>query len=304
MCHSNTIPDEKAFDKKSTVTRQTQHQRNANARLEYFSYLCTKQSETYMRKKIIAGNWKMNCDADQAVQLMKNIHAPANEAVQVMVFPPFLYLDRIVQMQCDNIITGAQNVARHNNGAYTGEISATMLLSIGIRHALIGHSERREYFGETNQILKDKLDLCLHHGLNVIFCCGEPLEVRQAETQVYYVIQQLRESVGHLGKEQMKQISIAYEPIWAIGTGVNASAQQAQEMHENIRGFVATNWDEQTAESVHILYGGSLKADNAAELFSMPDIDGGLIGGASLKANEFNSIIELATQQIKQQGLT
>lgn len=247
-----------------------------------------------MRTKIIAGNWKMNCDAMQATQLIQSINAPDNSRIQVMVFPPFLYLERFIEMKYANIHTGAQNLARYNNGAYTGEISASMLKSIGVEYVLVGHSERREYFGETNEILKDKLDLAFEYGLKVIFCCGEPLSVRESATQAHYVLHQLKESIGHLDNEQLKHIIIAYEPIWAIGTGVNATEHQAQEMHEHIRDFVSTHWNENAAEAMHILYGGSLKPDNAQKLLVMPDIDGGLIGGASLKAADFNRIIDIA----------
>ena len=247
-----------------------------------------------MRKKIIAGNWKMNGDAAQAKSLAESIQAPDQDGVQVMIFPPFVFLDRIVQMQLQNITIGAQNVASQLSGAYTGEVSAPMLQSIGIHTVLVGHSERREYYHETNDVLKDKTELCLALGMDVIFCCGEPIEVRQADTQAYNVLQQLKESIGQLTAEQMKQVTIAYEPIWAIGTGMTASAAQAQEMHHCIRSFLSTQWDEETAINTHILYGGSLKPDNAAELLSMPDIDGGLVGGASLKAEDFNAIIAIA----------
>ena len=191
----------------------------------------------------------------------------------------------------DGLYTAAQNCHQMDAGAYTGEISASMLQSIGVEYVIIGHSERREYFGETNELLAEKVVAALNHGLQPIFCCGEPLSIREAEDQEAYVTNQLTASLFHLSADNLKQIVIAYEPIWAIGTGKTASAAQAQEMHAFIRNLFKERYSEQVADDLTILYGGSVKPNNAKEIFSKPDVDGGLIGGASLKAEDFFAIV-------------
>jgi triosephosphate isomerase len=251
-----------------------------------------------MRRKIIAGNWKMNGDQHTAKSLLQSINSPNNSQIEVLVFPPFLFIEGLLKMDKLKIKIGAQNVSQYDNGAYTGEISAEMLKNLGVDVVLVGHSERREYFSESPEILKSKVDISLSFGIEVVFCCGEPIEVRNSEKHISYVVDQLRSSIGHLSKEMMGKIKIAYEPIWAIGTGLTATAEQAQGMHHAIRSFVTNHWDSELGAAIHILYGGSLKADNAPDLLSMKDIDGGLIGGASLKADEFNKIIEIATSHI------
>ena len=184
-----------------------------------------------------------------------------------------------------------KTAATKKNGAYTGEVSVEMLRSVNINYCVVGHSERREYYGETNQILFEKVDLCLEQEITPIFCCGEALEIREQGTQNEFVRQQLEESLFHLSVEQLRKIVIAYEPIWAIGTGKTATTEQAQQMHEFIRSVLAGKWGNDTANEISILYGGSVKASNAKELFSCPDVDGGLVGGASLVASEFVQII-------------
>jgi triosephosphate isomerase (TIM) len=191
-----------------------------------------------------------------------------------------------------NYEIAAQNCHGKSHGAYTGEVSAPMLQSLGIRYCIIGHSERREYFLETNQVLAEKVDVCLENQIVPIFCCGEPLKVREQDGQNNFVQQQLEESLFHLESEQMEDIIIAYEPIWAIGTGRTASSGQAQEMHAHIRSVIAGRYGQDVANGISILYGGSVKGANAKELFSSPDVDGGLVGGASLAAAEFVQIIK------------
>jgi triosephosphate isomerase len=186
----------------------------------------------------------------------------------------------------------AQNCSNKKSGAYTGEVSVEMLQSIGINHCIVGHSERREYYHETNQILKEKVDLCLAQDITPIFCCGEALEIREQNGQNQFVQQQLEESLFHLSESQIKSIVIAYEPIWAIGTGKTATAEQAQQMHQFVRSVLAGKWGDDVAQDITILYGGSVKASNAKELFGSPDVDGGLVGGASLNAAEFIQIIK------------
>jgi triosephosphate isomerase len=190
-----------------------------------------------------------------------------------------------------NYDVAAQNCYTKKAGAYTGEIAAEMLQSVSVRYCIIGHSERRDYFNETNQVLAEKVDRCLEYGIKPVFCCGEPLSVREAGTQNAFVSVQLQESLFHLDADQLRNIIIAYEPIWAIGTGKTATTQQAQDMHAYLRSVLASQYGQQVADEISILYGGSVKAANAAELFACPDVDGGLVGGASLVANEFIQII-------------
>jgi len=250
-----------------------------------------------MRKKIIAGNWKMNLDLQEGVELAAGIvdGLPAlSENLQVILAPPATHLTALYETVEDiaHLNIAGQNCHHLESGAYTGEISAAMLWSAGASHVIIGHSERREYNGETNEILAKKVSIALEQGLEVIFCCGESLETRDAGTQDAFVEQQLTEGLFHLNEEQLVAVCIAYEPIWAIGTGRTASTEQAQAMHAHIRKLVSAKYGTEAAEGISILYGGSCKPSNAAELFACPDVDGGLIGGASLKKEDFLSIVE------------
>ena len=250
-----------------------------------------------MRKKIVAANWKMNLTLAQGEQLVNDIIAAGiklSEGQEVVIAPPFPYLIKVKQLirNYPGIYLAAQNCYSEKSGAYTGEVSAEMLQSIGVDFVIIGHSERREYFSESNAQLAKKIDLALANGIKPIFCCGEPLEVRKAETQNTYVAQQLQESLYHLDAAALKNVVIAYEPIWAIGTGLTASAQQAQDMHAFIRSQIAEKFGREAALGITILYGGSAKPSNAKELFSSLDVDGGLIGGASLVAVDFTAIVQ------------
>jgi len=249
-----------------------------------------------MRKKIVAANWKMNLTLEEGKTLVDNIIAgqPALSATKkIVIASPYVHLTQTAAQLNgkDNIHVGAQNCYSEASGAYTGEISAGMLKSAGVEYVIIGHSERREYFNETNTMLVKKTDQALNNGLEVIFCCGEPLAIRDADTQNTYVEKQIKEGLFHLSNEQLKHVVIAYEPIWAIGTGRTASSQQAQDMHNHIRNVIAAQYGQDAASYLTILYGGSCKPSNAAELFACPDVDGGLIGGASLKADEFLGIV-------------
>ncbi|WP_044220084.1 triose-phosphate isomerase [Chitinophaga pinensis] len=249
-----------------------------------------------MRKKIVAGNWKMNLTIGQAEQLINDILQAGlrlKEGQEVVVATPFPYLlkAKALLKNTPGFYVAAQNCASEKSGAYTGEVSAEMLASIGVDYVILGHSERREYFQESNAVLAKKIDLALANGIKPIFCCGEPLEVRKAETQNEYVAKQLEESLYHLTEEQLKDVVIAYEPIWAIGTGLTASAAQAQDMHAFIRGQIAAKYGREAALRLTIQYGGSAKPSNAGELFACPDVDGGLIGGASLVAADFLAIV-------------
>lgn len=249
-----------------------------------------------MRNKIVAGNWKMNKTLTEGNTLVSEILTQLpelNKNNQVVLCPPYLHLQQTAgQLNKDHIHVGAQNCSEHESGAYTGEVSATMLKEAGITHVIIGHSERREYNNETNEQLAAKVNQALTNGLHVLFCCGEPLEIRDAKTQNSFVEEQIKAGIFHLTAEQMANITIAYEPIWAIGTGRTASSAQAQEMHAHIRSVVSAKYGAEIANNTTILYGGSCKPDNANELFACPDVDGGLIGGASLKATDFVAIIE------------
>ncbi|MFM2049195.1 MAG: hypothetical protein RI955_1743 [Bacteroidota bacterium] len=247
-----------------------------------------------MRQKIVAGNWKMNNDLNQSIQLISDINkADFSDKIKVIVFPSFISIHSVAEKidTNKNISCGAQNVHPKPNGAFTGEVSTSMLKSVGVEYVLVGHSERREIFNETEAFLKEKIDAVLDAELTPIFCCGEPLEIRNINQQNQFVLIQLQKSLFHLLASEIEKCIIAYEPIWAIGTGLTASSAQAQEMHLFIRNSIADKYGVETANKISILYGGSCKADNAAELFSQPDVDGGLIGGASLKANEFAAII-------------
>lgn len=248
------------------------------------------------RKQIAAANWKMNLTCQQAEVLL---HQLAQQQVElkphqyVSLGVPFPYLSMALAYASGRSRTGvaAQNCYTKQSGAYTGETSAEMLASMGVQYVILGHSERREYFHESNQMLAEKVDAALSLGLTPIFCCGEALAIREAGTQNEFVAQQLKESLFHLDAAGLQKLVIAYEPIWAIGTGKTATAAQAQEMHAHLRQVLAAQYGSEVAAQISILYGGSVKGANAAELFSQPDVDGGLVGGASLKADEFAQVI-------------
>jgi triosephosphate isomerase len=250
-----------------------------------------------MRKKIAAANWKMNLTLQQGEELVDailktGVNVKPNQKVLLAV--PFPYLVSI-QNKLANIngfSVSAQNCHHLKSGAYTGEVAASMLKSIGVEYCVLGHSERREYNAESNEMLTQKVNQCFENGLTPVFCCGESLAIREAGTQNEFVAKQLEESLFNLPVEQFKKIIIAYEPIWAIGTGKTASTQQAQDMHASIRAVIAKKYGQELANEIPILYGGSVKGANAVELFSSPDVDGGLVGGASLMADEFSAIIK------------
>jgi len=249
-----------------------------------------------MRKQIAAANWKMNLNQQEAKDLLANIldKLPKLTDNQQVVFSvPAIYIPNAVKQIAgiSNVFVAAQNCHQNANGAYTGEISAPMYSSVGVNHIVIGHSERREYFAESDALLAEKVNAVLANNSTPIFCCGEPLAIREAETQNAFVENQLINSLFHLTSEQLLKVVIAYEPIWAIGTGKTASSAQAQAIHAFIRSVLATKYGADIADQISILYGGSVKAANAVELFSQPDVDGGLVGGASLIATEFTAII-------------
>jgi triosephosphate isomerase (TIM) len=251
-----------------------------------------------MRKKIVAGNWKMNLNLEEGQKLTSEIVNMLRDEnmkdVTVVLNPPFVHLFPVKKLIGDTagLYLGSQNCSDKASGAYTGETSAGMLASFGASYVIIGHSERREYFKESNELLAAKTRQALDNGLTPIFCCGEPLEIREAETHEAYVKQQLTESLFAFSPEEMAKIVIAYEPIWAIGTGKTASSDQAQEMHAALRQHIASKFGQDLADGISILYGGSANPGNAKELFSKPDVDGGLIGGASLKSRDFIEIIK------------
>lgn len=249
-----------------------------------------------MRKKIVAGNWKMNKRFDEAEELISEIadiidDQPLDEDIELIICPPFLFLEMATDIASESEFhVGAQNVSEYDAGAYTGEVSAQMLNSIEVEYCIIGHSERRKYFAETDEVLATKVNLALANEIEPIFCCGEVLSEREAKIHFDTVRTQIEKGLFHLSPEQFYNVVIAYEPIWAIGTGVVASPAQAQEMHAYIRGLIKEKYGAELADDTTILYGGSCNADNAAVLFSQPDVDGGLIGGASLKAKDFVQI--------------
>ena len=250
-----------------------------------------------MREQIAAANWKMNLTFQQGEKLLDDILGAEIElkSHQKTIFAvpfPYLTMARSEVADLKNYYAAAQNCYHKKSGAFTGEVSAEMLHSLGIKYCVIGHSERREYFSETNSMLAEKLNLCLEYFITPVFCCGEPLNIREAGTQNDYVAVQLKESLFHLSPQQITSVIIAYEPIWAIGTGKTASTEQAQEMHSHLRSVVAGQYGTVVADKISILYGGSVKANNAEELFSCMDVDGGLVGGASLVAADFIQIIK------------
>lgn len=248
-----------------------------------------------MRQKIVAGNWKMHKNAEETEDLLNELidKLPNDVDAQVIVAPTFINLASAVDhLEFTNIGVAAQNMHQNESGAYTGEISADMLKSIGVNIVILGHSERRAYFHETDALLAQKVTTGLKHNMTVIFCFGEELKDRQNNQHFNVVENQLRDGLFHLENRDWEQIVLAYEPVWAIGTGETASPEQAQEMHEFIRETIRKRYGSDVAEAVSILYGGSVKPENAKEIFSKPDVDGGLIGGAALKALDFAAIVE------------
>lgn len=248
-----------------------------------------------MSRKLVAGNWKMNLSVSEGVTLAKEIKDqlldnPVKD-LKVILSVPFSHLTEVSNALDGEVVVSAQDCSANESGAYTGEVSAMMVASTGAEYVILGHSERREFHGEENSLLAQKVNIALEQGLKVIYCCGEVLLEREKKQQFEVVGDQILEGLFHLSKEQMKEVVIAYEPVWAIGTGVTASSEQAQEMHAFIRSLLLKKYGQITAESTSILYGGSCKPANAKELFSQEDVDGGLIGGASLSANDFIKII-------------
>ncbi len=248
-----------------------------------------------MRQKIVAGNWKMNKNSEETEDLLNDLidKLPSDVEAQIIVAPTFVNLSSAVEhLEFTNIVVAAQNMNQNENGAYTGEISADMLKSIGVNTVILGHSERRAYYHETDTLLAQKVTTALRHDMTIIFCFGEELKDRQDKQHFNIVENQLRDGLFHIQNEDWERIILAYEPVWAIGTGETASPDQAQEMHEFIRETVLKRYGSNIAEEVSILYGGSVKPDNAKEIFSKPDVDGGLIGGAALNAIDFAKIVE------------
>jgi len=249
------------------------------------------------RKKIVAANWKMNTTIEEGEKLVDQIieQLPAELNCSVIIAPPFIHLPMLIKKASGTkLCVAAQNCHQEKSGAFTGEISGAMLKDLGVSHVIVGHSERRQLFHENNELIKLKLNAALDAGLHPIFCCGESLEIRETGAHNIFVRQQLEESLFHLDADTFYKVIIAYEPIWAIGTGVTASPEQAQEMQQYIRDQIAMRYDKIISETSRILYGGSIKADNAKTLFSQEDVDGGLVGGASLNAQGFLEIINAA----------
>ena len=251
-----------------------------------------------MRQTIIAANWKMHKTLEEGLELAVAIKAhlqsaPTTDKIAILC-TPYIHLFHMVETfrEVDHIHVGAQNCHQELQGAYTGEISPQQLSAMGVPYVILGHSERRQYFGEDEALLKAKVDQALAQELQPIFCCGEPLEVRETDGHKALVKKQVEEALFHLSAEQIGETVIAYEPVWAIGTGKVASPEQAQEMHAHIRQLVADHYGTATADKLSILYGGSVKPNNAADIFQQPDVDGGLIGGASLKAEDFTAIYQ------------
>ena len=245
------------------------------------------------RKKIVAGNWKMNNGLQETKLLINELLRETNHSgCEVMIAPSFVSLKTAIDSLIDkNIEVVSQNVHQNINGAYTGEVSAKMLSSIGIKTTIIGHSERREYFNETHDLLKHKVDTSLENSMRIIFCFGEQLKDRKTDNHFNIISNQISESLFHLNSSDWDNIILAYEPVWAIGTGETASSDQVQEMHSFIRNFISQKYSTELAQKASILYGGSVKPNNAKEIFSMEDVDGGLIGGASLNSTDFFSIV-------------
>ena len=248
-----------------------------------------------MRKNIVVGNWKMNLQRQESLDLVeKVISMLENNDVEVVLAPSYTYLYKVNKMCADLsfVQTASQDISKNKNGAFTGEVSAEMIHSLGVKYTILGHSERREYFNESNQDLKSKVNLSISNDLDVIFCCGESIEQRDSDIHFDWIKSQIEESLFHLSEEEFSKIIIAYEPIWAIGTGVTASSFQAEEVHAFIRSLIFDKYGDNVSSNCSILYGGSCNPNNAKELFSQENIDGGLIGGASLDANSFIEIIK------------
>lgn len=244
-----------------------------------------------MRKKIVAGNWKMNLDSVQAGYLLNELLIRSNdfEKIEMILFPPALYIQNMIA-DSSPIQIGTQNFYPAEKGAFTGEISFSQFHSLGVKYFLVGHSERRELFHEDHSFIKAKVDAVISINAQIVFCCGEPLSVRESGLQNEYVKKQLEESLFHLSESEIIKCVIAYEPVWSIGTGITASSQQAEEMHSSIRSWIKEKYSDDIADGISILYGGSCNASNAKELFACPNVDGGLIGGASLNADSFIQI--------------
>ncbi|HEY8781492.1 MAG TPA: triose-phosphate isomerase [Mucilaginibacter sp.] len=252
-----------------------------------------------MRKKIVAGNWKMNLDYNEGLSLFSEVINMVRDEVtghqEAVVCSPFIHLHSLVKLArgYGKVSVGAQNAHQAESGAYTGEVSAKMIHSVGASYVILGHSERRQYFGESNELLAKKTDMVLKHDLKPIFCIGETLQQREANQHFDIIKSQLQEGIFHLDESQFSHLVLAYEPVWAIGTGVTASSDHAQEIHALIRKEIAGMYNQQVADNTTILYGGSCNPKNAPELFAQPDIDGGLIGGASLKSRDFVDIVKV-----------
>lgn len=246
-----------------------------------------------MRKKIVAGNWKMNKTLQEGIELAKDVNSQVKEnEVAVILCTPFIHLADVKKaINKKNLFLGAQNCASETSGAYTGEVSVDMIKSTGATYVIIGHSERRSYYHEDDALLNKKTKLALAAGITPIFCCGEVLAERQSGNHMNVVAKQIEKGLFDLSAEDFGKVVIAYEPVWAIGTGVNASSDQAQEMHKAIRDLIVKKYGNAVAQNTSILYGGSCKPSNAQELFANPDVDGGLIGGASLTAADFLGIV-------------
>ena len=251
-----------------------------------------------MRKQLVAGNWKMNCTLAEgeklASEIIHTVETEIQNNAEVILIPPFIHIARVQSLvgTSKNIHVGAQNCHQNESGAYTGEISASMLRSCDVSYVVIGHSERRAYFNECDSLLAKKITQVLANGILPVFCCGEKQEPRDSNTHEAVVEEQIQHALFHLPEAELLKTVIAYEPVWAIGTGMTASAEQVQEMHAFIRALLASRYSTEVAEQLSILYGGSIKPSNAKDIFSQPDVDGGLIGGASLKSRDFIEIIK------------
>lgn len=246
-----------------------------------------------MRKKIVAGNWKMNLLWDEALELAQGVSEASNRVnnADLIVFPSFIFAPTIISKNPE-LNVGLQNFHPADKGAFTGEVSITQAKNIGAKYVLVGHSERRAIFHENEKFLKEKVDAALVNDLTPVFCCGEPLEIREANNELTYVKQQLIDSLFHVSAENMAKCIIAYEPVWAIGTGKTASVDQAESMHKSIRSWIAETYSKELSEEISILYGGSCNASNAKELFACENVDGGLIGGAALQLETFITIAQ------------
>lgn len=258
-----------------------------------------------MKSKLVIGNWKMNQSFEQAEDLTTAIEDALedfNLSTEVVLCPPFPYLELVTDHADDgaHFYAGAQNCSQFTNGAFTGEISAEMLVSLGVEFCIVGHSERRKYCGETNAVIAEKVNRLVEQELIPVVCCGETLEQRQNNQQFMVVEEQISETLFHLSKEKIEHVVIAYEPVWAIGTGETATPAQAEEMHSFIRSLVEKKYGTETAYNTYIIYGGSCNAKNAVELFAQQNVDGGLIGGASLRADEFVQIVESAETSVSE----